>query len=193
MTYFLVVLIWLLISYVVARFIGAAIREADQREGTDRSEMKRGVVATAIREATADQSARPTAQRYAAMDEYIGVLGHDAVLKWLPADIVDDFNGKNEERRKEAEAVEKRRAARKAYYERRIAKAVDPVAEKRRIFREIVGDQPDYSRARDQINEALGRASSGAYTEVVDGTGRVVRRYAQDGIVRPLDSGPARW
>ena len=140
MTYFLVILIWLLISYIVARFVGAAIREA---EATDVRGQATGVGAV-----------------YLQMDKHIEVLGHDTVLQWLDPSIVDDFNGKNEARRVEEERKERFREARRKHYEARIAQSADPIQTKRQIVSEILGTDPDYSQARIQVQDALGRTYS---------------------------------
>lgn len=149
MSVLLILLVWLLIAVVFGSFLGLFIKAAGKEPRT----FAGGVVAAAVREASAPSE--PT--RWAAMDAQIDVLGHDSVLQWLAPSVVDDFNGKNEARRIEEERKERAREARRKHYEARIAKSVDPVQEKRKIVAEIIGGDPSYSITREQVNMALGR------------------------------------
>lgn len=187
MSVLLILLAWLLIAVVFGSFFGLIIKIAGKEPRT----FAGGVVARAVR----DASAPPQPDRYAAMDAHIEVLGHDSVLQWLPESIVDDFNGKNAERARQAALKEKAREARRKAYEDRIARSADPIQTKRQIVAEIIGKDPDYSTAREQVAHALGRQYETPATVIVDGTGRTVREYNKHGypIRRPMDNGPARW
>ncbi len=165
MSFLFVLLAWLLIAVVFGLFLGGVMKLAGREPRT----FAGGVVARAF----ANAAAEPEPSRYAAMDEHIGILGHDAVLQWLDPSIVDDFNGENERRREEAEAAEKRKAAKRAYYERRIAKAVDPVQEKRKITAEIMGVggpirtvyEDEYVRERVATERAIANAYLGLHAD----------------------------
>lgn len=162
-----IVLLWIVIGMPMGTLLGKMIKRADREERT----FAGGVVARAFANAAAD----PPPSRYAAMDEHIGILGHDAVLQWLDPSIVDDFNGENERRREEAEAAEKRKAAKKAYYERRIAKSADPTQERRQITAEIMGYasggpirtvyEDEYIRERVATERAIANAYLGLHAD----------------------------